>query len=133
MTTDLWMLVWSCVFALVLPNVYVLGLVSQPNGLAWGLGNRDRPFVGTEPAWGARGRRAHANLVENLVVFAALVLTAHVAGRADGWTALGSQLFFWGRVGHAVTYMAGLVPWRTVAFAVAVVGQWMIAIRLVLG
>ena len=130
MTTDLWMLVWTCVLALVLPNLYVIGLVSQPHGFAWGLGNRDTPFTGTEAPWGGRGRRAHANLVENLVVFAALVLTAQVTGRADWWTALGSQLFFWGRLGHAVTYMAGLVPWRTAAFAVSVVGMWMIAVRL---
>jgi uncharacterized MAPEG superfamily protein len=132
MTTDLWMLLWCCLLALVLPNVYVVGLTALPGGLGWGLGNRDRPLEG-EAAWATRARKAHANLVENLVVFAALVLVAHAAGRADGWTALGSQLFFWGRVGHAVTYVAGLVPWRTVAFAVAIAGQWTIALRLLFG
>lgn len=132
MTTDLWMLVWSCVLALVLPNVYVVALIAQPRGLAWGLGNRDQAFAG-EPAWGVRGRKAHANLVENLLVFAALVLAAHASGRANEWTALGSQLFFWGRVAHVATYLAGLVPWRTLAFAVAVTGEWLIAIQLLRG
>ena len=129
MTTDLSMLVWSCVLAIVLPNLYVTGLISSRGGLAWGLGNREQPFTG-EPAWSIRGRKAHANLIENLVVFAALVLVAHVTGRANQWTALGSELFFWARLAHAVTYLAGLVPWRTLAFAVGVVGETLIVIQL---
>jgi uncharacterized MAPEG superfamily protein len=128
MTTELTMLAWSAVLCLVLPNVPVLGLSSVPGGFVWGLGNRDTPFA--VPAWVERARRSHANLVENLVVFAALVLAAHVAGKTNEWTALGAQLFFWGRVGHIVTYVAGLVPWRTLAFGVAVLGEWMIAVQL---
>jgi uncharacterized MAPEG superfamily protein len=131
MTTELTMLVWSAVLCLVMPNVGIAGLTGIPGGMAWGLGNRDAAL--DLPAWIGRARRAHANLVENLVVFAALVLAAHAAGRTNEWTALGSQLFFWGRVGHAVTYVAGLVPWRTLAFGVAVVGEWIIAFQLLFG
>jgi uncharacterized MAPEG superfamily protein len=132
MTTDLTMLFWSALLCLVLPNVYVIGLLGIPNGLAWGLGNRERPVAG-ETAWAGRARRAHSNLVENLIVFAVLVLVAHAAGLENEWTALGSQLFFWGRVGHVVTYIAGLTPWRTLAFAVAVVGEFMIAVQILTG
>ena len=130
MTTELTMLAWSAVLCLVLPNVGVAGLTSVSGGFVWGLGNRDTPFTGGLPAWADRARRAHANLVENLVVFAALVLAAQVAGKTNEWTALGAQLFFWGRVGHVVTYVAGLVPWRTLAFGVAILGEWMIALQL---
>jgi uncharacterized MAPEG superfamily protein len=129
MTTDLWMLALSCLLALLMPYTYIVPLMGLPGGMPWGLGNRDRPLEGEAP-WATRARRAHANLVENLVVFAALVLVAHASGRSNAWTALGSQLFFWGRVGHAITYMAGLVPWRTVVFTVAVVGEWIIVLQL---
>ena len=132
MTTELTMLAWSAVLCLLLPNVAISSLSSLPGGLAWGLGNRDKPFTGL-PGWAERARRAHANLVENLVVFAALVLAAHAAGRTNAWTALGAQLFFWGRVAHVGTYIAGLVPWRTLAFGVAIVGEWMIAAQLLFG
>ncbi len=132
MTIELRMLAWSCLLALLMPNVYVVPLTSLPGGMAWGLGNRDRPLEG-ESAWASRARRAHANLIENLVVFAALVLVAHASGRTNAWTALGSELFFWGRLGHAATYVAGLVPWRTLAFAVAVAGEWIIVLRLIAG
>ncbi len=126
------MLVWSAALCLVAPNLYVVPLLRVPGGPGWGLGNRERPLEGEAP-WATRARRAHANLVENLVVFAALVLAAVAANRTDGWTALGAQLFFWGRVGHLVSYVAGLVPWRTLAFMVAIVGEWIIAVRLLGG
>ena len=128
MTTDLMMLTWSALLCLVVPNLSVTGLTSTPGGFVWGLGNRDQPFE--VPAWVGRARRAHANLVENLVVFAALVLVAQVAGKTNAMTALGAQLFFWGRVAHLATYVAGLVPWRTLAFAVSIVGEWLIVIQL---
>jgi uncharacterized MAPEG superfamily protein len=128
MTTELMMLTWSAVLCLIVPNLSVAGLTSTPGGLVWGLGNRDQPFE--VPAWVGRARRAHANLVENLVVFAALVLVAVAADKTNAWTALGAQLFFWGRIGHLATYMAGLVPWRTLAFAVAIVGEWLIVLQL---
>jgi uncharacterized MAPEG superfamily protein len=132
MTTELTMLVWSAVLCLALPNIAVLGLRNVPGGMAWGLGNRAKPLAG-EPEWMPRARRAHANLVENLVIFAALVLAAHAAGRLNSWTVLGSQLFFWGRIAHVITYIAGLVPWRTLAFGVAVAGMWIIAVQLLFG
>jgi uncharacterized MAPEG superfamily protein len=70
------------------------------------------------------------NLVENLVPFSALVLTAHVSGAANATTALGSQIFFWGRVGHAISYHAG-IPWvRTLAFVVSLVGEVMILVQI---
>jgi uncharacterized MAPEG superfamily protein len=123
------MLTWSAILCLIVPNLAVGGLTGAPGGFAWGLGNRDQPFEGL-PAWVGRARRAHTNLVENLVVFAALVLVAQVAGKTNAMTALGAQLFFWGRVAHLATYMAGLVPWRTLAFAVAILGEWLIVFQL---
>jgi uncharacterized MAPEG superfamily protein len=93
------------------------------------MGNRERPLAG-ESAWASRARRAHANTLENLVPFAALVLVAHVAGRNDDMTALGAQVFFWARLAYVLVYIAGLVPWRTVAFGVGFVGQILILIPL---
>ena len=130
MTTDLTMLVWCVLLTLVSPYVYVTHLVFAPGGLGWGVGNRDQPLA-DEAVWARRARRAHANLVENLVPFAALVLAAHIAGRANGTTALGAELFFWSRLLYLPAYIIGLVPWRTVLFAIATIGQFLILLQLV--
>jgi uncharacterized MAPEG superfamily protein len=81
--------------------------------------------------WAGRAARAHRNMLESLVLFAALVLTAHAAGISNAMTVLGAQLFVWGRVAYAVLYIAG-IPWaRTAAWAVAVAGMLMILSQLV--
>lgn len=129
MTTELTLLAWSALLCTLLPFAAIGALTQIPGGFAWGLGNRDRALGGL-PAWAERARRAHMNMVENLAPFAAVVLIAHVAGRNNDMTVLGAQLFFWGRIGHAVTYIAGLVGWRTLAFAVAQTGSLLIFLQL---
>ena len=92
-------------------------------------GNRDNMPALT--GWAGRARRAHRNMLENIVLFAALVLVAHAAGISNAMTLLGAQLFFWGRLAHAVIYVAG-IPWlRTAAWAVSAVGLVLIFLQLV--
>jgi uncharacterized MAPEG superfamily protein len=122
------MLVWTALLCLVIPTVYVVGLAQVPDGLAWGLGNRDTALE--FPLWVARAKRAHANLVENLAPFAIVVLTAHVAGEGNATTALGATLFFWARVAHFLVYAAGIPYVRTLAFGIAIIGEIMIVAQL---
>ena len=85
-----------------------------------------------EPAgWIARAKRAHMNMLENLIPFAALVLAAHGLGKLGMLTVLGAQLFFWGRLAHAVIYIAGIPYLRTLAFFAGYVGMFLIFIAIV--
>ena len=80
--------------------------------------------------WAQRLRAAHANAVENLAVFAALVLTAQVLGISTQATALAASLYLWSRVLHAITYTLGL-PWlRTLAFVGGFLAQMIVAVQL---
>lgn len=128
MTTDLWMLVFSALWCVLIPMISVAGLLRLPGGQAWGVGNRDTPFA--VPAWIERTRRAHNNMVENLAPFAALVLVAHVTGKANATTALGAQIFFAARIAHTAVYVAGIRVVRTLVFLVASVGELMILAQL---
>lgn len=128
MTTDLWMLVATGLISAVIPLIYLVGRVQVPGGITWAFGNRDT--VLEVPAWVSRTVRAHNNLTENLAPFAILVLVAHVAGKANEATALGATLFFWGRVAHLATYVAGVQYLRTAAFFVAVGGEILILLQL---
>ena len=72
-------------------------------------------------------------MIENLVLFAALVLIAAVAGKANATTAMGAMIFFWARLAYAVIYLIG-IPWlRTLAWFVSVIGMAMIAWVLAAG
>jgi uncharacterized MAPEG superfamily protein len=128
MTAELSLLVWSVLLMFVQMLVAAQGSTIQV-GLPRLAGNREDIPAAT--GWAGRARRAHLNMLENLVLFAALVLVAHAAGRSNAMTVLGAQLFFWGRLAYAVIYVAG-VPWlRTVVWLVSVVGMALIFLQLV--
>jgi uncharacterized MAPEG superfamily protein len=128
MTPELTYLVWSAVLTFVLVLIAVSGAQLQV-GLPTLAG--DREGLAEIKGWAGRARRAHANMLENLILFAILVLVAHAAGVRNGMTLLGAQLFFWGRVAHAVLYLAG-TPWvRTAAWGVSVIGLLLIFWQLI--
>jgi len=80
--------------------------------------------------WAERLRLAHANAVENLAVFAPLVLAAQVLNISTPVTVLAGSLYLWSRVAHAVVYSLGL-PWlRTLAFTGGFVAQMLVAWQL---
>ena len=54
------------------------------------IANRD-PGLPPEPAWAERASRAHANAIENLAVFAPLVLIAAVIGVSNSSDCVGIQ------------------------------------------
>ncbi len=82
--------------------------------------------------WARRLMKAHANAVENLVVFATLVLAAQLAGVSNGATAGASVTYFWARVAHPIAYTFAM-PWlRTLAFTVGFIAQAIFAWQLLL-
>jgi uncharacterized MAPEG superfamily protein len=127
MSPDLKYLLLSVVLTFV-QMLIAAAAANQVVGLTALAGNRDDipPFSG----FAGRARRAHLNMIENIVLFAALVLIAAVANKANATTALGALIFFWARLAYAVIYLLG-VPWlRTVAWFVSVIGMVMIAWQL---
>ena len=123
MSTELTLLVWSAVLCVALALPYTFGVAIE-HGVGAATGNReDLPEL---TGWIGRARRAHANMVENLIPFAAIVLTAQIAGKNGALTVLGAQLFFWFRVAHAVIYIVGIPYLRTLAWLASVVGMALI-------
>src|SRR6185503_3190270 len=85
-------------------------------GLPTLVGNREGLLPCT--GWAGRAARAHHNMLESLVLFAALVLGAVTAGKTSDTTAFAAQLFFWTRLAYALIYVAG-IPWLRTALWLA--------------
>ena len=104
MSIELTMLVYSTVlFLVVILAQAVLGIVQ--NGLVAQAGSRDslpEPSVLRQ-----RMQRLTANLQENLVMFAIVVLVANAMGITNEATALAAAIFFYARVAHAIVYAFG--------------------------
>jgi len=125
MTSELTSLTWVVALTTVLWIPYILNTI-MVRGIVDAVGYPDNP----QPLapWAARMKAAHYNAVENLVVFATLVLILHVAGITNETTVLACQLYFWARLVHFVVY--GLaVPWvRTLSYTLA----WFCIVALLL-
>ena len=121
MKPELVWLLWAVALTFVQMLVAVGGATLQV-GLPALAGNREGlpPFNG----WAGRAQRAHHNMLENLVLFAALVLIAVVTNKTNSTTLLGAQLVY------ALVYLAG-IPWlRTAVWTVSVIGMILIFVQL---
>ena len=125
MTSELTSLTWVVALTTVLWIPYILNLI-MVRGLADAVGYPEDP----KPLapWAARMKAAHYNAVENLVVFAALVLTLHTVGISNDTTVLACRVYFWTRLAHFLVYGFG-VPWlRTITYVVG----WVCTVALIL-
>ena len=119
MSVELKMLVWSSVLLFLLVIIQATAS-SRKHGLKTLAGNRGE--LGPPGEFEARAKRLVANHIENLAIFAPLLLAEVAMQATGGHTALAATLFFWGRLAHAALYLVG-VPWvRTAAFIVSTVG-----------
>jgi uncharacterized MAPEG superfamily protein len=115
MTTELSYLVLVTALTAVMWIPYILNMIAV-RGVADAVGYPEDP----KPLapWAAKMKAAHANAVENLVIFAALVLAAHAVGVGNSATATACMVYFWARLVHWLAYSLA-VPWvRTIAFVV---------------
>ncbi|RPH94292.1 MAG: MAPEG family protein [Lysobacterales bacterium] len=116
MTPELKYLTWTAVLTALLWIPYVLDRMAR-NRLSDVVGYPATPP--TTAAWAERLKKAHSNAVENLVVFASLVLVANALDISNNATTSAAAAYFWARLVHPVAYTLG-IPWvRTLAFAVA--------------
>jgi len=125
MTSELTSLTWVAALTSVLWLPYILNQIAV-RGLVDAVSYPEDPKP-LSP-WAARLKAAHYNAVENLVIFAALVLTLNAVGISTDTTVLACQVYFWARVVHYIVYGAG-IPWvRTLSFAVS----WLCLVALLL-
>ncbi|EKE69914.1 MAPEG family protein [Gallaecimonas xiamenensis] len=100
----------------------------QQAGFKAVMGNREA--VAEPSGIAGRARRAHANLLENLLPFAVAVLMAQALGVSSSYTVAGAWLFLGGRVAHGVFYLLGVTVLRTLAFFTGLAGIALILVPL---
>jgi len=127
MPIELKYLTYVTVLTALLWVPYILNTI-MVRGLMDAVGYPDNP----KPLapWARRLKAAHYNAVENLVVFATLVLTAHALGVSDYAVAVAATVYFWARVVHVLAFAFGIPFLRTLGFVVGVGCQLCIACHI---
>jgi uncharacterized MAPEG superfamily protein len=106
----------------ILDRILVRGLM----GAMANPSRNDKP----QSDWAQRLYFAHTNAVENLVIFAPLVLILDAQGYSTEGTVIACAVYFWARVAHAVVYTMGVPVLRTLAFSVGFAAQVALALAV---
>ena len=104
MTRELFWLTLTVILTGLLWIPYIINRC-QVRGLS---GTMDNPSRNAKPhaEWATRLMFAHDNAVENLVIFAPLVLILNAADYSTQWTVLACAVYFWSRLDHLIVYRA---------------------------
>jgi len=121
-------LVWVTALTAVLWVPYTLNVIAV-RGLMDAVGYPADPK--SLATWAEKMKCAHYNAVENLVVFATLVLVANAAGVSNETTVIACSVYFWARLVHVIAYTFA-IPWvRTLTFVAGFACQVAIILQLV--
>jgi uncharacterized MAPEG superfamily protein len=77
--------------------------------------------------------RAHANLNQALLPFAIIVIAAALLHVSNPVTVYAAIAFFAARVAHALLYLIGATPWRSISFYCGLIATIVFATQLPFG
>jgi uncharacterized MAPEG superfamily protein len=124
MTTELTVLAWGCVLAIV--HIFAAAQVkTRQYGTKWNMGARDEELPAPKPLVG-RLCRAQANFFETFPLMIAAVLIVSAAGLTNKWTAIGAWLWLGARILYLPLYAMGVPVLRSLAWAASLAGIVMV-------
>lgn len=96
------------------------------------MGAMANPSRGDKPqsGWAQRLYFAHTNAVENLMIFAPLVLILDAMNYSTKATVIACAVYFWARLAHVIVYTLGVPVLRTLAFAIGFAAQVVLALAV---
>jgi uncharacterized MAPEG superfamily protein len=124
MTTELIVLAWGCVLALV-HIIAAAQVKTRQYGSKWNVGPRDEELPPASPMVG-RLSRAQANFFETFPLMVAAVLIVSVAALGNETTALGAWIWLGGRIAYLPLYALGVPYLRSLAWMAAMAGLVMV-------
>ena len=128
LTPELFWLTLTVILTGLMWVPYILNR-SMVRGLVGAMANPSRNDKPHAP-WATRLMFAHDNAIENLVIFAPLVLILAQIDYSTKWTVWACAIYFWARVAHLVVYTLGLPVFRTLAFTAGFLAQAVLALAI---
>ncbi len=123
---ELIILALICLLTVMMWIPYIIARAARAN-VAPAAGNGHSPSTRLAP-WAQRAQKAHANAVENLVIFAPLVVVAALLNVNNAITLIAAKVYLLARIVHYIAHTAGIPVIRTLAFQTGFVATVTIAI-----
>lgn len=131
MTTEFYWLTLSILLTAVLWIPYIINRIVE-RGFMEALWDPDGD-TSTQVGWAKRLMDAHHNAVENLVVFAPLVLMLHMLNIHTPLTEFACVLYFFSRLAHVLLFTLRTPVLRTVSFLLGTFPAEMLLVLTLLG
>jgi uncharacterized MAPEG superfamily protein len=128
MTRELFWLTLTVILTGLMWVPYIVNR-AQVRGIMGALANpsrHDKP----QSEWANRMMFAHDNAVENLIIFAPLVLILNAIDYSSTTTVIACNVYFWSRLAHLIVYTAGLPVFRTLVWLVGFFAQVALALAI---
>jgi uncharacterized MAPEG superfamily protein len=124
MTTELTVLAWGCILALI--HVFAaIRAKTRQYGTKWNISARDEEVPPLNPVAG-RLARAQANFYESFPIMVAAILIVSVAHLENRWTALGALIWLGARLLYLPLYAFGVPVLRSLAWIAGLAGIVMV-------
>ena len=128
MSRELFWLTATVILTGVLWIPYILDR-AMVRGFMSAMGNpspNDKP----QSHWAMRLYFAHTNAVENLIIFAPLVMILDSLNISSPTTEIACATYFWARLAHAILYTFGVKVLRSLAFTVGFGAQVVLVLAI---
>lgn len=118
-------LAFVCAWTGLMWMPYIVNRIQELGPPGWGW--FPQPDPAPRAPWAGRAVRAHVNALENLAVFAPLMLAAQWLAPGNATALMAAQLYAGARVAHAlICWIGAPIVWRTLSFLSGVVAQMML-------
>ncbi len=89
-----------------------------------------QPDTRPRAQWAERMMRAHENAVENLVIFAPLVLLVQITHAQSSLTAMAAEYYFYARLSHFIAFSLAIPLLRVFAFLAGFAAQMVLVYEI---
>ncbi|MDD2724283.1 MAG: MAPEG family protein [Methylovulum sp.] len=128
LSTELYWLTLTTIMTALIWLPYIINRLVEHS--PWPALMNPQPDLRPEAKWAERLMRAHDNAVENLVIFAPLVLALQMTGSSTALTATACIVYFFTRLCHLLLYTFGVPLLRTIAFFIGFLCQMVLALSI---
>ena len=128
MTTEIFYLLATILLTSIMWIPYIINRILEM-GL-WPALYNPQPDTQPEAQWAKRMMNAHENAVENLIIFAPLVILVEITNTHSSISGLAVILYFYARLFHFLVFSFGIPLLRVPAFIAGFIAQMLLLFNL---
>jgi len=124
-------LIWLSIITLFTSFMWIPYVINRMAEMGiWPAIYNPQPDIRPKAQWARRMMRAHDNAVENLVIFAPLVILIEITQSHSTYSAFAVELYFYSRLTHFLAFTFAVPVIRVPAFLCGFLSQLILALTL---